>query len=376
MANIFISWTPADLVNSESQVVEYKLATSSVWLIAGIVNSRADNYIITGIDKDKTYHVRIGNKCKGSENNIYGPIIVVENNETYPYKWIIDDSISYCEYGNDEITGTAIKNDCPEGEEGSTVTYTVEENTYFADTQLEADQLALADFNSNKQTYANENGTCTEIPPFYFSSNSSGTYGATMTTPYCSSGGGQEISPGVTCGSRIKWQRNLPNNLNVTDLTNGAATQRSWNSSGNMIVIPSDGTYRVYIRILGSIVIPNIGGGANHFQNISFFLRKNTSYTNLIAPGQNSAYGSNATEYCSSFNPIGLYQTQYVGYKGMSIPLDISFNQNLNLITSDTLAAELWIWESCYFNQQQGANETNTTQFIFSSMIIEIEKIS
>ena len=64
------------------------------------------------------------------------------------------------QYGNVPKSGIYTKV-CTGGLTGSSVTYTVPADTYFALTQLAADQLAQNDVNANGQAYANANGTCT-----------------------------------------------------------------------------------------------------------------------------------------------------------------------------------------------------------------------
>ena len=67
-------------------------------------------------------------------------------------------------YYNIRQSGTATKNSCGTGYTGSTVTYTVSANKYSTTTsQTDANNLAIADVNNNKQAYANANGTCTVI---------------------------------------------------------------------------------------------------------------------------------------------------------------------------------------------------------------------
>jgi len=67
-------------------------------------------------------------------------------------------------YYNTIQSGTATKNNCSVGYSGSTVTYTVSANTYSSTaSQIAANNLAITDVNTNKQTYANTNGTCTII---------------------------------------------------------------------------------------------------------------------------------------------------------------------------------------------------------------------
>jgi hypothetical protein len=65
-------------------------------------------------------------------------------------------------YYNVQKSGSATKNNCGTGYTGSTVTYVVPANKYSSTvSQTDADNLAITDVNSNKQAYANANGTCT-----------------------------------------------------------------------------------------------------------------------------------------------------------------------------------------------------------------------
>ncbi|WP_143305303.1 DUF5977 domain-containing protein [Chitinophaga vietnamensis] len=64
-----------------------------------------------------------------------------------------------CLYGNNPKSGTFTKNDCG-GAPGSSVTYSVPQNKYFAATQAAADSLAQAEVDSMGQSYANRVGTC------------------------------------------------------------------------------------------------------------------------------------------------------------------------------------------------------------------------
>lgn len=66
---------------------------------------------------------------------------------------------------------------CIVGERGSQVNYTVEANTYFGTTQLEADALAKADIDAKGQTYANDHGTCAAVAPQTY-------YSAPIDRPY------------------------------------------------------------------------------------------------------------------------------------------------------------------------------------------------
>jgi Family of unknown function (DUF5977) len=66
-------------------------------------------------------------------------------------------------YYNTLQSQSFIKNDCPPGYTGSTVTYTVPAGTYSSTvSQAAADQQALNNIAANGQNYANINGTCTQ----------------------------------------------------------------------------------------------------------------------------------------------------------------------------------------------------------------------
>jgi hypothetical protein len=65
-------------------------------------------------------------------------------------------------YGNVAKSATFTKDNCPAGQSGTQVTYTVPIGTYYASTQAGADALAQNDVNANGQAYANANGTCNQ----------------------------------------------------------------------------------------------------------------------------------------------------------------------------------------------------------------------
>ncbi len=68
-------------------------------------------------------------------------------------------------YYNVVTSGVFIRNNCPPGQVGSSVTYTVPAGTYSSTiSQADADAQAQADVNANGQNYANNNGTCTTPP--------------------------------------------------------------------------------------------------------------------------------------------------------------------------------------------------------------------
>ena len=80
-------------------------------------------------------------------------------------------------YYNIQTSASATKNSCGTGYTGSTVTYTVSANKYSSTvSQVDANNLAIADVNNNKQAYANSLGTCTAVSTIvYYNSPKSGT---------------------------------------------------------------------------------------------------------------------------------------------------------------------------------------------------------
>lgn len=91
------------------------------------------------------------------------PIIGLPDIGAYEYQ-----GASSTIYYNTQISATAIKNDCGAGSTGSTVTYTVTAKKYSSTvSQSAADNLATTDLNTNKQAYANANGTCSALTVYY-----------------------------------------------------------------------------------------------------------------------------------------------------------------------------------------------------------------
>jgi hypothetical protein len=102
--------------------------------------------------------------------------ILLKNDYSYTIQ-----SDGYVVYGNAFKSTDFTKNNCAADYTGSTVTYPVPANTYYAATQVAADALAEADIAANGQAYANSTGTCTLLT--YYSAAVSGDFYST-TCPY------------------------------------------------------------------------------------------------------------------------------------------------------------------------------------------------
>jgi len=123
-------------------------------------------------------------------------------------------------YYNNQMSTTATKNTCGTGYTGSIVNYTVSANKYSsAVSQADADNKALSDLNTNKQAYANTNGTCTLIPVVYMSVKTIGY----ATKNDCGSGyKGSIVSYTINAGA-------YTSNISQADANNKAISDRNYN---------------------------------------------------------------------------------------------------------------------------------------------------
>lgn len=105
----------------------------------------------------------INNRLTYYEYDGFGRLIVVRDQDKKVLKKICYNYAGQPEsctvYGNIARSGTFIKT-CIDCKTGSSVVYTVPKDTYTANTQAAADQLAQNDINANGQAYANAQGTC------------------------------------------------------------------------------------------------------------------------------------------------------------------------------------------------------------------------
>jgi len=137
-------------------------------------------------------------------------------------------------YYNAQATASATKNSCGAGYTGSTVTYTVAAGKYSSTTsQADADNLAATDLNTNTQTYANTNGTCTLVPVYYNTQISS-----TATKNSCGAGyTGSTVTYTVAAGKyNSTVSQTAADNLATTDLSTN--TQTYANTNGTCTLIP------------------------------------------------------------------------------------------------------------------------------------------
>ena len=139
-------------------------------------------------------------------------------------------------YYNVQKSASATKNSCGSGYTGSTVTYTVAASKYSSTiSQTDADNMAIADLDANKQTYANANGTCTIIPQtVWYNTQKS----ASATKNSCGSGyTGSTVTYTVTANkySSTVSQADADNKA-IADLD--ANKQTYANTNGTCTIIP------------------------------------------------------------------------------------------------------------------------------------------
>jgi hypothetical protein len=170
------------------------------------------------------------------------PIIGLPDIGAYEYQ-----GASATIYYNTQMSSTAIKNDCGAGSTGSTVTYTVTAKKYSSTvSQSAADNLATTDLNTNKQAYANANGTCSAIAVYYNSQIS-----ATATKNDCGTGyTGSTVTytvPAKKYSSTVS--QTAADNLAATDLNTNK--QAYANANGTCTALPVSSSFG--LTTVGSI---------------------------------------------------------------------------------------------------------------------------
>jgi len=141
------------------------------------------------------------------------------------------------------MSATATKNDCGTGYTGSIVTFTVSASKFSSNvSQIDADNKALADLNTNKQTYANANGSCIVIPPtVYYNIEMS----ATATKNDCGTGYTGSL---VTYTVPAKYYSSTISQADANNIATNRLrtnTQAYANAYGTCIVIPSTVYYSI-----------------------------------------------------------------------------------------------------------------------------------
>jgi len=103
------------------------------------------------------------NKIIRYEYDDFGRLAILKDHfgdivKSYVYSYRTSPSIKT--YRSASRSQAFTRNNCPSGQAGSTLTYTVPEGAYSATSQASADALAAADIAANGQNYANANGQC------------------------------------------------------------------------------------------------------------------------------------------------------------------------------------------------------------------------
>jgi YD repeat-containing protein len=122
--------------------------------------------------------------------------------------------------GNASQSQSFTRNNCPVGNLGGSVTYTVPANTYFASTQTAADAQALADISANGQNYANTNGTCT--PAASITGNTSLSFSSSSGSGKIYAPAGYTVKVIINAGGASGYNYSL--SVNVTGVTTSGNT--------------------------------------------------------------------------------------------------------------------------------------------------------
>jgi YD repeat-containing protein len=151
-------------------------------------------------------------------------------------------------YYSAAATGYFTKNDCPSGQAGSTVQYSVAQYTYWSTvSQADADQQAQTALNANGQNYANANGTCSFTCTFTRNSSITSFYNSTLSsTSTTTSFNFVFNSPTSSYSSGSLGTINetgcRPTATRVVNVVDGATGSRTW-----QVVISPSGTVSVTV---------------------------------------------------------------------------------------------------------------------------------
>jgi hypothetical protein len=262
-------------------------------------------------------------------------------------------------YLSNPIIEQTRRNNCGAGFVGSDVLYILPYGAFTSTvSQADADAQARIFYNNNKQQYANDHGTCEVEPNYHFKSSTSGSYPVTMTTGYTSG----------DCTMQPAFNGSMNNQSVLINQTGNSTNLVGWGGNVRMFKVPTAGTYRVKARLTGNIVCNAVGGDADHAQTIRFlFTRTGGSETDMIGYSQNSANGVNAGDFC--------LPGQFAITKGNTVPFDINFSIDVNMAANEEANFRTRINLFTYSSQRRGAEETNTTNFNFSLLELEIEKL-
>lgn len=148
-------------------------------------------------------------------------------------------------YYNAQRNQAFTRNNCPAGQTGSSVTYTVAPGKYSsAVSQAAADQLAQNEINANGQSYANANGTCS-ITPVAVTVKNNGSSGVIA-------GAAQFIN---SSNQTFSGSFGGPGNISTVNLVPGVYTlQIALSPGSSSVLIDINGTQQVVVSTSGSPV--------------------------------------------------------------------------------------------------------------------------
>ena len=192
------------------------------------------------------------------------------------------------QFGNSQRSQAFTRNNCSAGSTGTSVTYTVAQNTYAGSTQAAADAQAQTDINNNGQAYANSHGSCLIV---YNSVAISGPIARNNCTPGAT---GSTVTYTVAAGH---------NTSTVSQAAANSAAQSYWNSTAQAYA-NANGTCTTPPANYNFPVTNNSGNGLS-----ITFVRSGQSNISLNSPAHSGTlYVSlpQGSGYYIGYNPSGM----------------------------------------------------------------------
>lgn len=197
----------------------------------------------------------------------------------------------YAGYGNDAYAQDFIK-ECSDGGSGSSVTYHVPKDTYFATSKSAANAMAVAQAAANGQAHANTHGICT------WWNDARGAW----FTKSCSDGGsGSSVYYGIDAGT-------ISSNISKADANSQAQNQVDSNGQSHANTHGSCTWYSDFMSIRYYKECENGGSGSPFdYQLPAGYYSSNNSkseandlaYAHIIANGQSAANSAGVCTWCS-----------------------------------------------------------------------------
>jgi hypothetical protein len=266
-------------------------------------------------------------------------------------------------YGNVAKSGIFTRTNCPSGNWGGQVTYSVPANLYYATSQAGADAMALQDVDQNGPAYANQTGSCN---PYYYNIAKSGTY----TKNNCGAGStGSQVAYPVAAGAYTSTISQADADAKAqADVNQNGQTYANIHGSCAWYSVQKSGTFTKNNCApggYGSSVTYTVQAGA-YSSTISQVDADTKAQNDINTNGQNYA---NTHGYCTWYSAAasGTFTRNNcgTGYQGSTVTYSVSqgaYTSNISQVDADQKATN-----DVNQNGQSYANQNGTCTILCTS---------